>query len=95
MMENLRIQTQERLDAEFVGNESKFILDKKADSIMKNVPVGVGRIVANKEKADKPIACFTSSDRKMVGLENAPTLKGRRTRNNICFISYWKRCRKS
>ena len=61
MMENLRIQTQERLDAEFVGNESKFILDKKADSIMKNVPVGVGRIVANKEKADKPIACFTSS----------------------------------
>ena len=61
MMENLRIQTQERLDAEFVGNESKFILDKKADSIMKNVPVGVGRIAANKEKADKPIACFTSS----------------------------------
>lgn len=61
MMENLRIQTQERLDAEFVGNESKFILDKKADSILKNVPVGVGRIVGNDKKADKPIACFTSS----------------------------------
>lgn len=61
MMENLRIQTQERLDAEFVGNESRFILDKKADSIMKNVPVGVGRIVANSAKSDKPIACFTSS----------------------------------
>lgn len=29
MMENLRVQTQERLDAEFVGVESKYTLDKK------------------------------------------------------------------
>lgn len=61
MMENLRIQTQERLDAELVGNESRFILDKKADSILKNVPVGVGRISDNGKNATKPIACFTSS----------------------------------
>lgn len=61
MMENLRIQTQERLDAEFVGNESKFILDKKANSIMKNCPVGVGKIGSSPTNPNKPIACFTSS----------------------------------
>jgi len=44
MMENLRIQTQERLDAEFVGLDSKYELDKKADSSMKNTRVGVGKI---------------------------------------------------
>lgn len=61
MMENLRIQTQERLDAEFVGNESKFVLDKKANNIMKHCPVGVGKIGNTSTNPNKPIACFTSS----------------------------------
>ena len=39
MMENLRVQTQERLDAEFVGVESKYTLDKKADQEIRNIPV--------------------------------------------------------
>ena len=58
MMENLRIQTQERLDAEFVGLDSKYTLDNKADSSMRNVPVGVGKVppfVSNKR-----ITRFTS-----------------------------------
>lgn len=58
MMENLRVQTQERLDAEFVGVESKYTLDKKADQEIRNMPVGVGRIPPN--NPDKRIACFTS-----------------------------------
>lgn len=58
MMENLRVQTQERLDAEFVGVESKYTLDKKADNEIKNKPVGVGKIPPN--NPDKRIACFTS-----------------------------------
>ncbi len=57
MMENLRVQTQERLDAEFVGKESKYTLDKKADNEIRNHPVGVGKIESNPEKQ---IACFTS-----------------------------------
>lgn len=44
LMENLRIQTQKRLDAEFVGLDSKYSFDKKADISLKNVPVGVGMI---------------------------------------------------
>lgn len=58
MMENLRVQTQERLDAEFVGVESKYTLDKKADHEIKNKPVGVGKIPPS--NPDKRIACFTS-----------------------------------
>ncbi len=58
MMENLRIQTQERLDAEFVGIESKYALDKKADNEIRNIPVGVGKIPPHNQ--DKRIACFTS-----------------------------------
>lgn len=58
MMENLRVQTQERLDAEFVGVESKYTLDKKADYEIKNKPVGVGKIPPS--NPDKRIACFTS-----------------------------------
>lgn len=42
MMENLRIQTQERLDSDFIGVDSKYTFDKKADTSMKNLPVGVG-----------------------------------------------------
>lgn len=57
MMENLRVQTQERLDAEFVGKESKYTLDKKADNEIRNHPVGVGKI---QNDSDKQIACFTS-----------------------------------
>ena len=58
MMENLRIQTQERLDAEFVGLDSKYTLDKKADSSMRNHPVGVGLIPPFEN--DKRITRFTS-----------------------------------
>ncbi len=57
-MENLRIQTQERLDAEFVGLDSKYTLDKKADTSMKNIPVGVGLIGASNQ--EKRITRFTS-----------------------------------
>ncbi len=57
-MENLRIQTQERLDAEFVGLDSKYTLDKKADTSMKNIPVGVGLIGPSNQ--DKRITRFTS-----------------------------------
>lgn len=58
IMENLRIQTQERLDKEFVGVESKFTLDKKAGSEVRNTPVGVG--VMPNQIDTKRIACFTS-----------------------------------
>lgn len=58
MMENLRIQTQERLDAEFVGLDSKYTFDKKADSSMRNIPVGVGKIPP--VIPDKRITRFTS-----------------------------------
>lgn len=58
MMENLRVQTQERLDAEFVGVESKYTLDKKAAQEIKNTPVGVGKIPPY--NPDKRVACFTS-----------------------------------
>lgn len=57
MMENLRVQTQERLDAEFVGLDSKHSLDKKADSSLRNQPVGVGLIPPFK---DLRITRFTS-----------------------------------
>ena len=58
MMENLRIQTQERLDAEFVGLDSKYTLDKKADSAMRNKPVGVGLVPPF--NAERRITRFTS-----------------------------------
>ena len=58
MMENLRVQTQERLDAEFVGKESKYTLDKKAEQEIRNKPVGVGKIPP--ALPEKSIACFTS-----------------------------------
>ena len=58
MMENLRVQTQERLDAEFVGIESKYALDKKAGQEIRNTPVGVGKIPPVNQ--NKRIACFTS-----------------------------------
>ena len=58
MMENLRVQTQERLDAEFAGRQSKYSLDPKADQQIKNKPVGVGIIPPVKQ--DNRISCFTS-----------------------------------
>ena len=58
MMENLRVQTQERLDAEFVGKESKYTLDKKAEQEIRNKPVGVGK--SSSCIPEKSIACFTS-----------------------------------
>lgn len=58
LTENLRVQTQERLDTEFVGLDSKHTLDKKADSAMRNVPVGVGK--EPPFGTDKRITRFTS-----------------------------------
>jgi hypothetical protein len=52
-MENLRQQTQERLDAEFSGRMSQYLLDPKQE--IENVPVGVG-----KYGQEKQIAIFTS-----------------------------------
>jgi hypothetical protein len=54
MMENLRQQTQERLDAEFSGRKSEYFLDPTKKEI-RNEPVGVGRY-----GTDKRIASFTS-----------------------------------
>ena len=53
-MENLRQQTQERLDAEFSGRRSEYLLDPTKREI-ENTPVGVGRY-----GRDKRIASFTS-----------------------------------
>ena len=58
LMENLRIQTQGRLDTEFVGIDSKFALDKTADQEIRRTPVGVGKIPPRNQ--NKRIACFTS-----------------------------------
>lgn len=55
MMENLRKQAQERLDAEFSGRKSEYYLDPKAEQEIKNTPVGVGRFGTQKR-----IASFTS-----------------------------------
>ena len=53
--ENLRQQTQSRLDAEFSGRKSEYYLDPKAEIEIKNQPVGVGRYGVQKR-----IAAFTS-----------------------------------
>ena len=55
LQENLRKQTQERLDAEFSGRKSEHYLDPKAEQGIKNQPVGVGRYGTSKK-----IASFTS-----------------------------------
>ena len=55
---SLRIQTQERLDAEFAGRDSLYALDVKAkDAGIKSKAVGVGKI--NPDNSKK-ITCFTS-----------------------------------
>ena len=55
MMENLRQQTQSRLDMEFSGRKSDYFLDPNAGNEIKNQPVGVG-----KYGQQKRIASFTS-----------------------------------
>lgn len=55
IQENLRKQTQERLDAEFTGRKSEYYLNPKIEEGVKNKPVGVGRY-----GVDKKIAAFTS-----------------------------------
>lgn len=55
IQENLRQQTQERLDAEFTGRRSEYYLDPKAEQGIKNTPVGVGRYGHAKK-----IVAFTS-----------------------------------
>lgn len=55
MQENLRKQTQERLDAECTGRKSEYYLNPKAEQGIKNQPVGVGRY-GTKNK----IVAFTS-----------------------------------
>lgn len=49
MQENLRKQTQERLDAECTGRKSEYYLDPKAEQGIKNQPVGVGRYGTDKK----------------------------------------------
>ena len=58
VMENLRVQTQSRLDAEFAGIESRYTLDSNAPNSTRNTPVGVGKIPPF--AAEKTIARFTS-----------------------------------
>ena len=55
LTENLRVQTQERMDEEFSGRKSEHYLNPKANQEIKNMAVGVGRL----DKA-KRIASFTS-----------------------------------
>ena len=55
MQENLRKQTQERLDAECTGRKSEYYLDPRAGQGIKNQPVGVGRYGTSKK-----IVAFTS-----------------------------------
>ena len=55
MQENLRKQTQERLDAECTGRKSEYYLDPKVEQGIKNQTVGVGRY-----GTDKKIVAFTS-----------------------------------
>ncbi|WP_409294051.1 Z1 domain-containing protein [Peribacillus sp. SCS-26] len=55
MMENLRMQTQERLDKEFAGRLSKNLLRLKGNQEVRNIFDGVGKIDATKR-----ISAFTS-----------------------------------
>lgn len=59
MMENLRVQTQQRLDAEFVGVDSNYTLDSKAADSQKNRRIGVG-FIGIPGKKERRITPFTS-----------------------------------
>lgn len=56
MMENLRVQTQGRLDMEFSGTESRYAFDKNADNSIRNKRVGVGEL----SRGSRNIARFTT-----------------------------------
>lgn len=56
IMENLRRQTQERLDYEFSGRSSRYMLDGNANNQLKHEPVGVGSLGAHAPH----VAHFTS-----------------------------------
>ena len=58
MQENLRKQTQERLDAEFAGHRSEYFLDPTAKKTIKNKAVGVGR--HGDRSIKKRVSSFTS-----------------------------------
>jgi hypothetical protein len=58
IMENLRVQTQERLDAEFAGRKSRYLLDPTVIGEIRNQPHGVGLLTSR--IINKRIACFTS-----------------------------------
>lgn len=57
IQENLRKQTQERLDAEFTGRKSEYYLNPTAELGIKNSPVGVGKYGSD---SSKKIVAFTS-----------------------------------
>lgn len=59
--ESLRRQTQERLDAEFAGRESKDSLESQTKATIIDRTVGVGEIFPI--NPDKRISCFTSAVR--------------------------------
>lgn len=65
LLENLRIQTQERLDLEFIGRESKYILRKnitgqEIQPVTSNIGVGYYRPTDCKE--ERTIQCYTSTE---------------------------------
>lgn len=55
LLESLRIQTQSRLDNDFVGRDSRYSLDNRATNRQKNKLIGVG-----KRKVSNPVTRFTS-----------------------------------
>ena len=59
LQENLRMQTQGRLDAEFSGRKSEYFLDPKAKQDIKNRANGVGKYGKPNNPSQK-IASFTS-----------------------------------
>ncbi|MDD3069163.1 MAG: Z1 domain-containing protein [Bacilli bacterium] len=65
ILENLRIQTQERLDLEFIGRESKYILRKKntgqeIQPVTSNI--GVGKYRPSDCEKERTIQCYTSTE---------------------------------
>ena len=93
MMENLRQQTQSRLDEEFSGRKSEYYLDPKAEQGIKNTPVGVGRYGTKKRIAsftsvakDFDINVLKSNDLNLQGVSDPIVLvvkKNKRILNNL------------
>lgn len=64
MQEDLRRQTQERLDMEFSGRRSKYLADLKKEIPVNNLPMGVGKYSGQMPNGpEKRIASFTSVER--------------------------------